>query len=867
MHDLPRQKLTEIVAKYGRGLCDDPRRCEALLRDFCGQYRAEINALVCAIKERVAVDLMAADDALPHEVLLVRLAKRLCDHLALSQEAARWAVESWALALGVISAEELQRLSSPPPTPAEQEPGSEEQRPAPDAISGEELQPPGTARRSVSSPRRHASHAGTAIPSAPEPSPAPLPHTAAADPRRRSGRRLAVVGLIALVVCGSIGGGLWWGGFLGGRGAPPAPAVSGRAHEDQTTAPDSLAHIRPAVIGEIRELPALRFCVHCAIVPGTRQLLGFDFGGGKSRLRLWDLASDREVSSIPFPGSIFTQFVVSPDGQQVLMADSATLRLFRLGEARVLRCLVGHKGDIRALAFAPDGQHAVSGGLDSTVRYWNLATGNQEVAFEGHTEMVACVAITTDGRCIVSGSRDRSLRLWEVGTGRCKKCLEGHAGEVSCVAVTPDGRRALSGGSDGMLRLWDLSTGGELYHVKDPDVCCVAIKRDGLQAVSGGHDGVLRVWELATGRMIDSLPSPDRFAILSLTLTPDGRYAVTGAIKYSLDAFCPWVGSQPRLWRLPNGSPSMAQPGGQAPDRDLTEQERAVSEIRQLGGAIEYDADAPDRPVIGVDFTSCTTLADSGLAHLKALTQLRKLMISRTKVTGAGLEHLKGLTQFRELSLSEDKLTDAGLEYLKGLTQLRKLRLRAHQMTDAGLECLTGLTQLQDLDISCTKVTDAGLEHLTGLTQLRKLNLSATKVTDAGLGHLTGLTQLEQLDLAHTQVTDGELKHLTGLTQLQQLDLAHTQVTDGGLKHLTGLTQLQQLYLAHTQVTDGGLKHLTGLTQLRQLNLSATKVTDAGLGHLKGLTQLQNLGLYDTKVTDAGVERLQKAILSLMISR
>lgn len=34
MHDKPRQKLSELIIQYGRSLCDDPRRCEALLKDF-----------------------------------------------------------------------------------------------------------------------------------------------------------------------------------------------------------------------------------------------------------------------------------------------------------------------------------------------------------------------------------------------------------------------------------------------------------------------------------------------------------------------------------------------------------------------------------------------------------------------------------------------------------------------------------------------------------------------------------------------------------------------------------------------------------------------------------------------------------------
>jgi len=75
--------------------------------DFCGEYRREVNVLVGALRERVAVDLLASQDGLPPEVLLKRLTKRLVDHLAFAEDAARWAVESWSVALGVVSSAEL----------------------------------------------------------------------------------------------------------------------------------------------------------------------------------------------------------------------------------------------------------------------------------------------------------------------------------------------------------------------------------------------------------------------------------------------------------------------------------------------------------------------------------------------------------------------------------------------------------------------------------------------------------------------------------------------------------------------------------------------------------------------------------------
>ena len=103
MHDAPRQKLRELIIEYGRSLCDDPRRCEALLKDYCGQHKREIFVLISALKNRVTDDLLKNSASVPQSILLARLNKRLEEELAMTAEAAQWAVESWALALNVIN--------------------------------------------------------------------------------------------------------------------------------------------------------------------------------------------------------------------------------------------------------------------------------------------------------------------------------------------------------------------------------------------------------------------------------------------------------------------------------------------------------------------------------------------------------------------------------------------------------------------------------------------------------------------------------------------------------------------------------------------------------------------------------------------
>jgi len=123
MNNEPCEKLRELIVEYGRSLCDDPRRCEALLKDYCGQYKREIFVLITALKNRVADDLLKTSAGVPHVLLLARLIKRLEDELAMTTEAAHWAVESWALALGVIQQPLLVITPAPaPPTPSDATP-------------------------------------------------------------------------------------------------------------------------------------------------------------------------------------------------------------------------------------------------------------------------------------------------------------------------------------------------------------------------------------------------------------------------------------------------------------------------------------------------------------------------------------------------------------------------------------------------------------------------------------------------------------------------------------------------------------------------------------------------------------------------
>lgn len=104
--DAPRKVLRELITKHGPGLAEDPRRLGALLRDTVGDNRREISLLVLAAEEGVGTDLLKSFETGPHEALMQKLQRRLESERALAPEGARWAVESWAEAVGLSSVSE-----------------------------------------------------------------------------------------------------------------------------------------------------------------------------------------------------------------------------------------------------------------------------------------------------------------------------------------------------------------------------------------------------------------------------------------------------------------------------------------------------------------------------------------------------------------------------------------------------------------------------------------------------------------------------------------------------------------------------------------------------------------------------------------
>lgn len=100
MNDPARTMLTRLVSLYGVSIAHDANRCEGLLRDSCPECSREIFVLVHAVRQHIPDDLLTPRHALPLALTEAFLIKRLEDELGFSSDVARWAVISWAEALG-----------------------------------------------------------------------------------------------------------------------------------------------------------------------------------------------------------------------------------------------------------------------------------------------------------------------------------------------------------------------------------------------------------------------------------------------------------------------------------------------------------------------------------------------------------------------------------------------------------------------------------------------------------------------------------------------------------------------------------------------------------------------------------------------
>jgi WD40 repeat protein len=193
---------------------------------------------------------------------------------------------------------------------------------------------------------------------------------------------------------------------------------------------------------------------------GRPGLLDLDY---KQIVKVWDVASGRELRTLTGLGNTVPMLAFAPDGRTLAAAcHDRTIRLWSTATWAELRALRG-PAPWQSLAFAPDGR-TLAAGVDTLglIRLWDAADGREIRDLRGHANGVMDLAFTPEGRTLASASRDRAVKLWDVETGRELHTLRGHDGWVMNVAFSPNGRTLATGGYSDGLRLWDATSFDEI---------------------------------------------------------------------------------------------------------------------------------------------------------------------------------------------------------------------------------------------------------------------------------------------------------------------------------------------------------------------------------------------------------------------
>lgn len=132
----------------------------------------------------------------------------------------------------------------------------------------------------------------------------------------------------------------------------------------------------------------------------------------------------------------------------------STIKIWDIETGEEIRTLRGHTSGVRCLQF--DGTKLISGSLDHTVRIWNWRTGDLLKTHTGHTAGI--IGLHFDGTLLASGSKDTTIKIWDFGTNKSTYFLHGHTDFVNAVRVDSASRTVFSASDDCTVKLWDLDT-------------------------------------------------------------------------------------------------------------------------------------------------------------------------------------------------------------------------------------------------------------------------------------------------------------------------------------------------------------------------------------------------------------------------
>ena len=169
--------------------------------------------------------------------------------------------------------------------------------------------------------------------------------------------------------------------------------------------------------------------------------------GGDGVLTRWSAAAGHALESIQLSNQALRCMDISAQRREIAVgASDHSLYLLDLDTFAVKKILPkAHGNSVFAVAYAPDGQHLLTGGRDAMLRVWDISSDLALVKEQAaHWFTLNHLVFSPDGTLFATASRDKTIKIWDAQDFNLLKVLDvqrfgSHANSVNQLLWLPEG--------------------------------------------------------------------------------------------------------------------------------------------------------------------------------------------------------------------------------------------------------------------------------------------------------------------------------------------------------------------------------------------------------------------------------------------
>jgi len=261
----------------------------------------------------------------------------------------------------------------------------------------------------------------------------------------------------------------------------------------------------------------------------------FVYTGGKGCVKVWDIGQPSNKTPIHQLDCLQRENYIRsikllPDGRTLVVGGEASnLSIWDLAAPtpRIKAEMPSSAPACYALAISPDSKVCFSCCSDGNIAVWDLHNQTQIRQFQGHTDGASCIDISADGTKLWTGGLDNTVRSWDLREGRQ---LQQHdfSSQIFCLGFCPTGDWLAVGMENSNVEVLHCSK-PDKYQLHLHESCVLSLKfaNCGKWFVSTGKDNLLNAWRTPYGTSI--FVSKETSSVLSCDISNDDRHIVTGS--------------------------------------------------------------------------------------------------------------------------------------------------------------------------------------------------------------------------------------------------------------------------------------------------------------------------------------------------